>query len=226
MASFTNEKTHVFNNLSESLLDTYPSFMHLKIYVDNDNDLKKMYLAAADKHNEKIINALDVVDAGFDLFAPGNESNKDELEAYGETLRFFGVGWSDAGPVNKLDYKICCSAVMHCETKKSYNTGFYMYPRSSLSKTKLRLANSVGIIDAGYRGHLMAMFDVVNIEINTDLLEEEEVMEADYYGKKYDRYVQICAPGLVPIVVQIVDSKEELGVKTERGDGGFGSTGR
>jgi dUTPase len=43
--------------------------------------------------------------------------------------------------------------------------------------------------------------------------------------KEFDRYVQICAPGLVPIIVQMVDSKEELGVQTERGDGGFGSTG-
>jgi dUTPase len=31
---------------------------------------------------------------------------------------------------------------------------------------------------------------------------------------------------LVPIVVEIVDKKEDLGNKTERGDGGFGSTGR
>jgi dUTPase len=38
--------------------------------------------------------------------------------------------------------------------------------------------------------------------------------------------VQICAPGLVPILVQIVDSMEELGGETARGGGGFGSTGR
>ena len=223
MTEFTNKNKQLFNNLSLSLLENYPSFMHLKIYVDNDNDLKKIYLAAADKHNEKIINKIDIVDAGFDLFAPGNESDKDELEVYGETLRFFGPGWSDAGPVNKLDYKICCSAVMHCETKE-YNTGFYMYPRSSLSKTQLRLANSVGIIDAGYRGHLMAMFDVVNIQNDDE--EESDDREADYFGKKYERYVQVCAPNLLPIVVEIVDTKEDLGSKTERGDGGFGSTGR
>ena len=94
-----------------------------------------------------------------------------------------------------------------------------MYPRSSLSKTQLRLANSVGIIDAGYRGHLMGMFDVVNIDPDDD-------KDADYFGKKFDRYLQICAPGLVPIVVEIVNTKEELGEETERGDGGFGSTGR
>lgn len=33
--------------------------------------------------------------------------------------------------------------------------GFYVYPRSSISKTPLRLANSVGVIDQGYRGEIM-----------------------------------------------------------------------
>jgi len=64
------------------------------------------------------------------------------------------------------------------------------------------------------------MFDVVNIE------HEKEDVEADYFGNKFDRYIQICAPGLVPILVEVVNTKEELGEKTERGDGGFGSTGR
>jgi dUTP pyrophosphatase len=88
-----------------------------------------------------------------------------------------------------------------------------LYPRSSISKTNLRLANSVGIIDAGYRGHIMAVFDINN---NNNI----------YVGKAYERYVQICAPGLIPITVEIVNSIEELGEKTERGEGGFGSTGQ
>ena len=49
---------------------------------------------------------------------------------------------------------------------KTFNTGYYMYPRSSLSKTKLRLANSVGIIDSGYRGNLIGMFDLINMKVN------------------------------------------------------------
>jgi dUTP pyrophosphatase len=35
-------------------------------------------------------------------------------------------------------------------------TGCLLYPRSSLSKTPYMLANSVGVIDAGYRGEVMA----------------------------------------------------------------------
>jgi hypothetical protein len=105
-------------------------------------------------------------------------------------------------------------------SNKSYNTGYYMYPRSSLSKTMLRLANSVGIIDAGYRGHLIGMFDVINNEGNS------QYSEVCYNGNIYDRYLQICAPGLLPIIVEIVKNKEDLGEETERGEGGFGSTGK
>jgi dUTP pyrophosphatase len=100
-----------------------------------------------------------------------------------------------------------------------------MYPRSSISKIPLRLANSTGIIDAGYRGHLTGMFDVVfdAARCQNDLSDDNE---ADFFGKKFDRYVQICAPGLVPILVEVVNTLEELGEETERGSGGFGSTGR
>ena len=196
--------------------------MHLKLFVDtDDNQLKNMYYMAADNHNKKLQNNLIHIDAGFDLFAPGNEDNS-ERNTYGDNLRFFGTGWKDTSPVNKLDLKVCCSARMYLDSGKNFNTGYYMYPRSSLSKTQLRLANSVGIIDAGYRGHLMGMFDVVNIDKTASYSYED----ADYFGKKYDRYLQICAPGLVPIIIEIVHSKEELGEETERGEGGFGSTGR
>ena len=101
---------------------------------------------------------------------------------------------------------------MICQNGKQYPTGFYMYPRSSLSKTPLRLANSVGIIDSGYRGDLIGAFDC-----NTH--------GEQYAVLKNDKLVQICGPGLVPVLVELVDSVELLGI-TDRGDGGFGSTGR
>lgn len=214
----TNNLLSMRNN---SLLNIYERVMHLKLFVDSDdNHLKNMYYTAADNHNNKIINNPTHIDAGFDLFAPGNEDNL-ENNVYGDNLRFFGPGWKDAKPVNKVDLKVCCSARMLTDKGKVFNTGYYMYPRSSLSKTQLRLANSVGIIDSGYRGHLMGMFDVVNIDPTLS-----PNKDADYFGRKFDRYLQICAPGLVPIIVEIVNSKQELGEETERGDGGFGSTGR
>jgi len=39
-----------------------------------------------------------------------------------------------------------------------------------------------------------------------------------------DKLVQICAPGLVPIIVEIVNKENELGAPTLRAEGGFGST--
>jgi dUTP pyrophosphatase len=188
------------------LLRTYDKVMSIKIYVEDDDMLKQKYCQASKIHNEKITGLSDFFDAGFDLFA--NEQ------------KFYGPGWIDASPVNKVDYKIKCRASMHTDKYKSYNTGYYLHPRSSLSKTPLRLANSTGIIDSGYTGRIMAMFDVVNI---TD---KSYDTECDYVSNKYDRFVQICAPGLVPILVEVVESEHELGITTQRGTGGFGSTGR
>jgi dUTP pyrophosphatase len=188
-----------------SLLNMYDKVMVLRVFVDSDDDhLRDMYRNAAIAHNNKLLTNMQHIDAGFDLFSP-------------ETIDFFGPGWPQKSPVNKLDFKICCAARMHADTGKNYNTGYYMHPRSSLSKTQLRLANSTGIVDAGYRGHLIGMFDVVNSPADR---------ASDYSGIKYDRYLQICAPGLVPIMVEIVDLLSDLGDETERGAGGFGSTGR
>jgi len=199
------------NQLVTQLLKKYEKIMHLKLFVAGTNNLKTMYYAAVDRHNNNLLNNK-YIDAGFDLFLPEHE-DPNELEKWGETIRFFGTGWN-TNPVNKVDFKVKCSAQMYCDTGKIFNTGYYMYPRSSLSKTKLRLANSVGIIDSGYRGNLIGMFDVVNID-----------KDADYYAKVNDRLLQICAPGLIPIYVEIVEFVNELGAETERGSGGFGSTG-
>ena len=90
--------------------------------------------------------------------------------------------------------------------------GYYLYPRSSTgSKTPLRMANSVGIIDSGYRGNIIAVFD--------------NWLDDDYTVQASSRVVQLCPPNLThPIVVRLVNEESELGVTT-RGNGGFGSTG-
>ena len=210
----TNDNNGNTQPLLPLLLNTYDKVMVLRLFVDSDDaQLRHMYSNAALAHNNKLLTNMQHIDAGFDLFAPGTESSP--------SIEFFGPGWPPKSPVNKLDFKICCAARMHADTGKNYNTGYYMHPRSSLSKTQLRLANSTGIVDAGYRGHLIGMFDVVNIPPNGPA---DRV--SDYSGMKYDRYLQIYAPGLVPIMVEIVDSLSDLGSETERGAGGFGSTGR
>lgn len=181
------------NNLNQDLLNIYGKYMYLKIFIDSvDNEFKEKYIESINERNLKMINNIHHIDAGFDLFSP-------------ETRRLTSL------VVNKVDYKIICSGVVLDNNANTYNTGFYIYPRSSISKSNIRLANNVGIIDAGYRGHLIGMFDLIYTD-ETNI-------------NKYDRHIQICAPGLIPMVVEIVDSIEELGKETARGDGGFGSTG-
>ena len=201
---------YVTSNVLNNLLTMYDNVMVLKIYVDsNDNDLKNKYVTNANGHNNKIINNPTTIDAGFDLLTP-------------TTLPFFCKN------INKLDLNIICSAKIYTDKGKTYNTGYYMYPRSSISKTPLRLANSTGIIDSGYRGHLMGMFDVLNNQSKTQAIQSNNNQDPDpdFVGQQFDRFLQICAPGLVPILVEVVDDINELGEETERGAGGFGSTGR
>lgn len=92
--------------------------------------------------------------------------------------------------------------------------GYYLIPRSSLAKTTLRLANSIGVIDAGYRGTLLAAVDNHPIGLS-----------GNFKITLGDRYFQIVTPGLLPFTnVQIVDRIP--GGATIRGEGGFGSTGK
>ena len=174
----------------KKLLSFYDKIMILKIFVDDWEELKDKYTRVFIERNNKLFQDMTFIDAGIDLFSPSK----------------YELGFDTT---TKIDYGICCSATIITDTMKEYNTGFYLYPRSSLSKTPLRLANSVGIVDAGYRGHIMGMFDA-----NRNYIIEED-----------SRQLQICAPGLIPIIPIVVDYKEELGEITQRGSGGFGSTG-
>jgi dUTP pyrophosphatase len=96
-----------------------------------------------------------------------------------------------------------------------------IFPRSSIRKTGLDLSNSVGVIDSGYRGELQATFNKV---FGGDRFYDEtkltEITSNDFY-KLGDRIAQIMIIPHPPI--EFVES-EELS-NTERGEGGFGSTG-
>ena len=201
-------------NLDEFLslldLENHDKIMHLSIFVDNDNNLKNIYLEAAKKHNTKLLEDPHFFDAGFDLYLPRTEDSG---------TRFYKP--SPQKTINKVDFKIKCCATIHpFNNSNIIHTGFYLYPRSSLSKTPLRLANSTGIIDAGYRGPIIGMFDVIYSDPNI------ENINCDWYENEYSRLLQICGPSLCPIFVRIVDTIEELGPSTNRGSNGFGSTGK
>lgn len=84
-----------------------------------------------------------------------------------------------------------------------------LIPRSSLSKTPLRLANSLGVIDSNFTGEIQIPFyntsDVEIVDIN-----------------KYERYCQLVIVPIIDAELEIVGELED----TDRGSNGFGSTGR
>jgi len=87
-----------------------------------------------------------------------------------------------------------------------------VFPRSSIRKTRLQLSNSVGVIDSGYRGELQATFNKITTTI--------ENQKNDY--KVGDRVCQIIIIPYPPIEFNEVNELSN----TERGEGGFGSTGK
>jgi dUTP pyrophosphatase len=84
-----------------------------------------------------------------------------------------------------------------------------VFPRSSIKKTELILSNSVGVIDSGYRGEIMAVFNKL----------AGSVSHKYYVG---DRALQLI---IVPYPKIELEEVNELS-ETERGQGGFGSTGK
>jgi len=85
---------------------------------------------------------------------------------------------------------------------------FWLVPRSSMSKTGLIMMNSVGVIDKGYRGELIAAL------LNT--------LDKDVRIEKGARLVQVVSRDMTSFSkVMLVDVLPE----SIRGEGGFGSTG-
>jgi dUTP pyrophosphatase len=102
-----------------------------------------------------------------------------------------------------IDFKIQCKFV-----DNNNSSAYLLMPRSSISKTNLMMMNSIGLIDKDYRGNLMAK--VKNVTIS----------DTEYIKKK-SKLFQIVGPNFQPFKVKIVSELDE----TERGTGGFGSTG-
>ena len=85
---------------------------------------------------------------------------------------------------------------------------YLLMPRSSISKTPLRLCNAIGLIDAGYRGEIMAAVD--------------NIKQESYEVEKGQRLFQLVSMDGGPIYFELVDILST----SNRGEGGFGSTGK
>mgnify|MGYP001097270848 FL=1 len=150
----------------------------MKLLIQTDNEYLKSLYTNHQHYNPG--------DSGLDLFCP-----EDIIIGPGETM--------------KIDLQIQCEA-LH-DNIENNNVSYYLYPRSSIIKTPLRLANSVGIIDAGYRGNIIACVD--------------NIKNYEFKIEKGSRLFQICGPTLEPIEIRVINELSN----SQRGSGGFGSTG-
>jgi len=91
-----------------------------------------------------------------------------------------------------------------------------LFPRSSVSKHCLTMANSVGVIDSGYRGEILLKFRNLENPDKPWLFTE---------GKVYDVGERVAQIVIMPYPQVEFQSVKKLS-DSERGDGGFGSTGR
>ena len=156
--------------------------------LDTDYDLTQWYRDRANTHNNNLTTN-GFADSGFDLACPHE---------------------CDFNGTQKINFNFYAAMYTAPQDFEVFNipnnltpSAYYLYPRSSISTTPFRLANSVGIIDSGYRGSLGVYLDG-NGRIN-----------------KWQRLIQICSPTLEPFFVVFTN---ELTV-TERNHRGFGSTG-
>ncbi len=105
----------------------------------------------------------------------------------------------DPGETKAIRFGITCEPVD--------GRAYYLIPRSSISKTPLRMSNSIGLIDGGYRGEIMAMCDNIKTE--------------RYTVTHGQRLFQLVAADSSPIEFELTNALSD----TTRGMGGFGSTG-
>jgi dUTP pyrophosphatase len=182
----------------------------LELFVDPTNtELFQTYQEAVDKHNKFIVQE-EYYNSGFDLFCPSDTIFYEQFETkfIDHNVRAKMTKYIKHYSYESLDNGLDCS-------DNPTPSGFYLYPRSSLSKIPLMLANHVGIIDSSYRGPLIGAFRY--LKANPD--------GAGYRVDAKTRLMQICSPDLSPFIVRLVNSIKDLG-ETDRGEKGFGSTGK
>ena len=174
----------ITKELLKTLDDTFTNYAILKVAVNpNRPDLYDHYKKHIEKHNRAIFSDV-FPNSGFDLFVP------------------------DTVEVESINTKMI-SMDIKCEMVSDNTCGFYIFPRSSISKTPLMLANHTGIIDSGYRGFLIGAFRNLYAE--------------PYTVEKHTRLLQVCHPSLCPVYAILVNDSDLT--TTTRGEGGFGSTG-
>ena len=114
-----------------------------------------------------------------------------------------------SSPLESIDLKVYSYSTPITPAPGPFIVGFVglLFPRSSVYKTGLSLCNSVGVLDADYRGEVKFKFNFTDIE------------KAYKVG---DRIGQLV---VMPIHIAFLEEVEELS-DTSRGTGGWGSSGK
>lgn len=135
----------------------------------------------------------DLSDSGFDLYIPENIT----IPPNSHSIKIH------------LGVKAALYPTESEASEASETVGYMLLPRSSTgSKTPLRLSNSVGIIDRGYRGELIACVD--------NLSNKQFVCEK---GSRLFQIVPFCGNGVGKVTFGKLN-------ETLRSSGGFGSSGK
>lgn len=156
--------------------------------------------------HENILCPAHVGDAGFDLIAASGPM----IIGFEPIKNFY----------SRIDY-IEYDTNLIIAPEEGYHT--HVYPRSSLSKTNLILANHVATIDNAYRGTVKLRFKYCFQIEDLEWFSGKPLIEIDQSKiyQKGDKIAQmVFTKTLVPQLV-VVDSFED----TKRNTGGFGSTG-
>ena len=173
-----------------------------------DESVRELYTEAVEKMKTEQYLTNPHKDSGFDIYLPVcNKTKFNSSVYYSDEIADSSHYQIGHNKTELIDMGIQCAAYRlsdNCITPQP----FYIYPRSSIYKTHIRLANNTGIIDSGYRGNLKAAFDNIKGGITSI--------------PPFTRLLQICMPNLDPFQIEIVDDLDE----TNRGAGGFGSTGK
>lgn len=165
--------------------------MDLFIYYEQDN-VKELY-----ENHSTFYDG----DSGIDLFFA-----KDQIIPYGETTL---VDLSISCEMKKYNNNFHIKGTTN---QLFVNQSYWLMPRSSIYKTPLRMANSIGLIDSMYRGNLMVPLD--------------NFSDKDYIIKRGDRLFQIASPNLDSLNLIVAEKKDIDENGGARGARGFGSSGK
>lgn len=124
-------------------------------------------------------------------------------------------------------HRMICHTGLHVALPEGYE--MQIRPRSSLTKTKLIIANTPGTVDADYRGEILVIFEAIDgtnlFPYYNNYINNGVTSELHFPYGVGDRCAQLLIHRYEEIAWHEVDSLEELG-ETKRGHGGHGSTGK